>query len=58
MLQQGWKGQWVAISGAEILSHSDSKRALREKYCALHREKKLLLRKVFPPATNQEFEIW
>ena len=48
MIKQGWEGQWVAISGTEILDHGTSKRDLAKAFASLYEEKKLLLRRVFP----------
>ena len=58
MLQQGWKGQWVAISGREILGHGKPKRVLATMHESLYQEKKLLLRKVLPQRPKRDIELW
>jgi hypothetical protein len=46
MLAQGWEGQFVAISGANILGHGEKKRPLAQMFAKLAAEKKLLVREV------------
>jgi hypothetical protein len=57
MLAQGWEGQWVAISGADIVDHDKPKRELAKLYEDLYQEKKLLLKRVFRDDVEHDYSI-
>jgi hypothetical protein len=58
MIDQGMEGEWVAMSGPEILDHGPSKTALATRYATLYQEKKLLLRRVFLTEKVCDYQLW
>ena len=58
MLEQGWEGDWVAVSATTILGHHKEKGVLVRKHATLAKEKKLLLRVVEAPEPEYTIELW